>query len=170
MYWAVSAVIVGSLAMFWLTIRLRAYRAAERGLVSGSEEFSFSRYEPMNRLLREEDLIFLAAQPGYRPEIGKNFRRERRRVFRLYLNELAGDFRRLHAQARGMVAESEEQHAELVGLLMRQQLRFWRSMMAIELRLVMHHAGIGEVDVRGLVDAFESMRVDLIRVSRLQTA
>jgi hypothetical protein len=170
MPWAVGAVIVSSLAMFWLTMRLRAYRAAERGSSSGTPEFSITRYQPLNRLLGDEDFLFLAAQPGYRPEIGKKFRRERRRVFRLYLNELAGDFRCLHARARAMVAESQEQHVELVGLLLRQQLRFWRAMAAIELRLTMHQLGVGKVDVRTLVDAFESMRLDLVRISRLQAA
>jgi hypothetical protein len=132
--------------------------------------FSLARYQPMARLLAEEDFVFLAAQPGYRPEIGAKLRRDRRRIFRLYLRELAFDFRRLHAEARGMVAESGEQHSEIVGLLVRQQVIFWRGMAAVELRLMAHWAGIGNVDVRGLVEAVEAMRLDLARFSGPATA
>lgn len=167
MPWVVTgSLFISGFAVVWLAMRLRAYRVEEGCSLaenSGSEAFSIAQYEPMNRLLAEEDLCFLASQPGYRPEIGKKFRKERRRVFRLYLHELASDFRKLHAQARAMVAESQEHQAELVTLLIRQQLTFWRAMAVIELRLVVHGVGLGRVDVRGLVEAFEAMHRDLLR-------
>ena len=51
-------------------------------------EFSLERYQPMGRLLGDEDLLFLKSQPGYRSELGSRWERERRRIFRLYLTEL----------------------------------------------------------------------------------
>jgi hypothetical protein len=127
-----------------------------------AEGFSLGRYEPMVRLLSEDDLVFLAAQPGYRPEIGAKLRRERRRIFRLYLQDLAQDFHRLHAEARTMVADAQKEHAELVGVLIRQQVAFWRAMLAIEMRLLTD-VGLGKLDVRGLVESIEAMRLELAR-------
>jgi hypothetical protein len=62
-----------------------------------------------------------------------------------------------------MVAQSEEQYSELVGVLLRQQLRFWWAMAALEARLSLRRIGLGKVDVRGLVESVERMRLDLSR-------
>ena len=161
--WIVTA---GSVAL--LLTALAAMRLQSRLKRTNEEresEFSLARYEPMARLLSEEDFLFLSAQPGYRPEIGARLRRERRRIFRLYLRELTRDFHTLHARARRMVAHSSAEHSELVGLLMRQQVIFWRGLLAIELRLALSALGLGTVDVRGLVEAIEAMRLDLARFS-----
>jgi hypothetical protein len=129
------------------------------------EGFSLARYEPMARLLSDEDLLFLKAQPGYTAEIGRKFSRERRRIFRLYLRELAGDFNRLHAQARVIVAGLTAEHSPLVGLLLRQQVRFWYEMAAVELRLSLSWAGVRAIDARGLVDALQSMHIEINRMT-----
>lgn len=152
-------------AAAWMLVRLWAYRSSTRADAQSSETgtFSLARYRPMARLLAEDDFVFLAAQPGYRPEVGAKLRRERRHIFRLYLRELACDFHRIHAGARAMVAQSDEQHAELVGLLVRQQVTFWRSIALIELRLLAQGAGLGKVEVWGLVEAVDTMRRELAR-------
>src|SRR5262249_19677529 len=136
MNWIEGGLIAGGLASLLLLImmaaRLLSYRAAQSE--SGDEcAFSPERYEPMVRLLADDDFEFLEKQPGYRPEIGAKLRRERREIFRLYLKELARDFQSLHAAARKLVAECPEQHAELVGLLMRQQVTFWKALAGIEI-------------------------------------
>src|SRR5688500_15536009 len=59
------------------------------------DSFSISRYRPMERLLSEDDYEFLAAQPGYEPSIARNLRKQRRRVFRTYLQQVSRDFARL---------------------------------------------------------------------------
>ena len=167
--WTIPAGSVALLLAALAYMRLRSYRSARDGEWGGESgedaEFSLARYEPMARLLSEEDFVFLAAQPGYRPEIGARLRRERRRIFRLYLRDLSADFHRLHAQARRMVANSGAEHSELVGILMRQQLTFWRGLLAVEVRLALSGLGLGQVDVRGLVEAIETMRLDLARFS-----
>jgi hypothetical protein len=128
-------------------------------------EFSIARYEPMGRLMCDEDLEFLKAQPGYTAEIGKEFSRERRRIFRLYLRDLAGEFRRLHAHARAVVASLSAEHSPLVGLLLRQQARFWYEMAAVELRLSLSWAGKGSLDARGLIEALATMQAEISRVA-----
>lgn len=128
-------------------------------------EFSAARYAPMAGLLNEADLDFLKSQPGFRPEMAKKFSRERRRIFRLYLQELAKDFHRLHAQARIVAASLPADHSPLIGMLIRQQIRFWYEMAAIEAKLSFGWASVGAVQARGLIDAIASMHLELNRVS-----
>jgi hypothetical protein len=168
--WVVTA---GSVAVLlaliaWIWSQRRGKRA-----IGGFGEFigfSVSRYQPMEFLLSEEDFAFLASQPGYEPELGARWKRERRRIFRLYLDELKRDFQRLHAEARVMAANADAESAELVGILMRQQVTFWRAMAGLEVRLALRAAGIGKVNVRPLLELLEAMRADLARVSAPQAA
>jgi hypothetical protein len=139
--------------------------SAEDGLGSSQVEFSRARYEPMVRLMSDEDLQFLKAQPGFRPEIAKKFSRERRRIFRLYLEELARDFHRLHAHTRSIVAALPAEQSPLVGMLIKQQFRFWYELTAVEMRLSLDAIGLGSLDARGLVDALANMHADISRAS-----
>jgi hypothetical protein len=163
----VGSIVILSAASAWFWWQHRRNRAGDSGESSG---FSISRYQPMEYLLSGEDFAFLASQPGYQPEIGARWKRERRRIFRLYLDELKRDFQRLHAQARVMAAHADAESAELVGILMRQQFAFWRAMAGLELRLALQTAGIGKVDVHPLMERLEAMRVDLARFSAPQAA
>jgi hypothetical protein len=123
--------------------------------------FSLDRYQPMGRLMAEEDLVFLKSQPGYRAEIGERWKRERRRIFRLYLAELKADFRRLHAHARLLAAGSGADSADLVEVLMKQQFTFAMATTALEFRLALQWIGIGRVDITPLIELIEAMRLDL---------
>jgi len=128
-------------------------------------EFSPARYEPMARLMSDEDLLFLRSQPGFRPEIGKKFSRDRRRIFRMYLQELARDFHRLHAHAREVAASLPADHAPLVGMLIRQQMRFWFEMTAIEMRLSLGWTATAVAQARGLIEALTAMHAEIGRVA-----
>ena len=115
----------------------------------------------MERLLAEEDLLFLESQPGYRPEMGARWKSQRQRVFRLYLTELKQDFRLLHTQARALTAHSDADSADLVGVLIRQQLTFLRAITGVEFRFALQRIGVGRVDIAPLVELMEAMRLDL---------
>ena len=164
---------VGSLAglLWWLT-RLALRRRQEAAGLDGdaSAMFSLDRYQPMAGLLADDDLVFLQAQPGYRTEMGARWKRQRRRIFRLYLHELKNDFRRLHGQARELVAHSEADSADLVAVLMKQQTTFWRATTALEFRLALEAMGIGKVDVGPFMQLIEQMRVDLAQRTAPLTA
>jgi len=144
---------------------LWSYKTSEAQEGLDDTGFSLARYEPMGRLMCDEDLLFLKAQPGYTEEIGRKFRRERRRIFRLYLRRLARDFHRLHAHARAVVASLSADHSPLVGMLIRQQVRFWYEMAAIEMKLSVSWAGLGSVDARGLVEVLGTMQVEISRLA-----
>lgn len=147
-------------------LRLLNYRSSktQAGVAAEQQvEFSPARYEPMARLMSDEDLRFLKAQPGFSPEIGKKFKRERRRIFRLYLQSLAGDFHRLHARARAVVASLPAENSILVGILLRQQVRFWYELAAVEMHLSL--SWTGALDPRPLLEAVGAMHAELSRLS-----
>jgi hypothetical protein len=151
------------LAIGRLALRLSAYRFTN---TASAEATLLHRFSPvsgdrMAQLVDSGDLEFLKRQKGFRSEIGAKWERKRRRIFRGYLRDLAGDFHQLHNLARQIVADSREEHADMVGVLLRQQFRFWRAMTAIEVRLML--PGIAKIDARPLVEALESMRADVAR-------
>jgi hypothetical protein len=145
--------------------KYRKGKVAKCDLGQGPVEFSIARYEPMARLMSQDDLLFLQSQPGFRPEIGKKFTKDRRRIFRQYLEELARDFHRLHAEARAVVASLPAENASLVGALMRAKFRFWYEMAAIEARLSLQWAGVESLDVRGLLNVLGSMQIEINRLA-----
>jgi hypothetical protein len=124
----------------------------------------------MARLLSDEDFLFLQAQPGFKPEIGRKFVQERRRVFRMYLRELANDFHDLHEHARAIAAGLSEENSPLIGMLIRSKFRFWYELMAIETRLSLSHPAFSflggvSLDARGLVEAVGSMHMEISRLA-----
>jgi hypothetical protein len=155
----------GSLiGLVWLLARLKLSRSRGSAINEDLQGFSLARYQPMARLLaRQEDLKFLRLQPGYRPEIGVRWERERRRIFRCYLSELKTDFRHLHAQARELVADSDVASADLVEILMKQQMTFMRATMALECRLLLQRVGWAKPDMAPLLQLIEAMRADLVQ-------
>src|SRR5262245_16680081 len=93
---------------------------------------SLEKYRPMERLLQEDDFRFLAAQPGFSPQLGRRFRTERRKIFRGYLRNLRRDFRRLSAAFRILIVHSVEDRGDLAASLMRMRVMFGLGMLAVE--------------------------------------
>src|SRR4051812_26598091 len=121
--WVFSAGIVAALiavALGILLVRMLSYR---RPLSSEDvpAEFSLSRYQPMTQIMADEDAQFLSGQPGVSVTLQKRFKRNRRRVFRLYLRELTADFGALHERAREIAADSPAGNSALIGSLVRMQ-------------------------------------------------
>jgi hypothetical protein len=158
--WVVT---LGSLTLLlWVLTRMILRRRSSAALAGDEiDGFSLNRYQPMGRLMADEDLVFLKSQPGYRAEIGERWKRERRRIIRLYLAELKADFRKLHAHARQLVAASGADSAALAEVLMKQQFTFMTATTALEFRLALQWIGIGRVDITPLIELVEAMRIDL---------
>ena len=157
--WLASAGLLVALAGSLMWLRRRRSSAAESA--DESWEFSLENYDSMNRLLAEEDLVFLRAQRGHRPEMDIRWRQERYRLFRLYLSELELDFRRLHARARALVAHSDAESADLVGVLMRQEVTFLWALAGLEFRLLLYRTGVGGIRIAPFLALIEAMRLDL---------
>lgn len=121
------------------------------------ENFSVGKYRPMMRLLDSADYDFLQSQPGTSKKMVRQLRAERRDIFRSYLRALVRDFHRLHLTARMVLAYSELDRPELVQKLLKQRLTFTLAVLSIEVKLVLHAAGVGTVDVRALLGSLEAM-------------
>jgi len=151
-----GALMLGLAALLW--VRLSGYRRVSASPSHPDGEFTIERYHPMARLAGPEDMEFLQRFSNCRPQLAARWERERRKIFRLYLREAAGEFQRLHAAARALVANAPEEHADLVGKLMRQQVTFWILLAKIELRLAL---GVSGLDARKIVALIEALKADV---------
>ena len=120
-------------------------------------QFSVDRYRPMERLLAEADYRFLASQPGYDPAIAKKLRARRRKAFRAYLAAMARDFERLYVTAKQIAVYSEHDRADFIVLLARQKVLFEFALMMAYGKLALHAAGLGTVNVGGLLEALDQI-------------
>jgi hypothetical protein len=116
-----------------------------------------NRYAPMLRLLSDEDLEFVAGNK----KLLRRLRTRRRQIFRDYLRCLTKDYGRLLAGLRAAMVRSGVDRPDLARALARNQLLFVLAVSRIELRLQLHALGIGKVDVSGLVQAMEQLRLQL---------
>jgi hypothetical protein len=98
-------------------------------------EFSIESYRPMERLFNEADYSFLAEQPGYHPGIAKKLRTERKKIFRAYLRQLAGDFHRLVHVANLMMVYSGEDRSDLARNIFRLRVKFYWTVVRAEASL-----------------------------------
>jgi uncharacterized membrane protein len=158
--WTVSvgaAVVLLGIVAWMVYARITGSAAVN---AAGGEEFAIERYQAMERLLSGEDLAFLQSQPGYEPAMGERWKRERRQIFRQYLCELRQDFRRLHAEARALVAGSSGESSHLVGLLLRQQATFLCAAAVLDIRLFLGWGGSAN-EVRRFVAVVEALRTEL---------
>jgi len=119
------------------------------------------KYRVMERLLHESDFRFLAAQPGFSPQMGRRFRTQRRRIFRSYLRNLRKDFGVMSLAVQDLIVHSGEDRGDLATALMRQRLVFMLGMLAIEVRLVLHAVGWGAVDVGDMIESFQAMQAQI---------
>jgi len=132
--------------------------------------FSVARYRPMERLFAEEDYEFLTCQRGYHPGIARQLRRQRRRVFRSYLDCLKRDFGQLEAAIKMCMVTSCEDRPDLAKALLKRRLVFTYAVLAVECRLVLCSVGLGKIDVCRLVSSLDGMRTQLGQVALARQA
>jgi hypothetical protein len=132
-------------------LKMRALRATQAGSVPS---LTADRYRPMLRLLSQDDLAFIPPEG----KLQKAFRAKRRELFRGYLRCLTRDYAHLLAAVRAAMVQSGTDRPDLARALTRNRVLFAAAMCKVEFRLALHAAGIGSVDISGLVDALETLR------------
>ena len=125
------------------------------------DELSIEKYRPMLRLLSDDDVRFLASQPGYSPRTAREFRRQRCEIFRGYLRWLRADFSRICTALQVLMVQSQHDRPDLAMLLIRQKFVFAASLIAIHVNLVLYRLGIVSVGVGSIISAFDSLRLEL---------
>ena len=141
--------------LFW---RLASRFDARQCTAEWLDSFSLESYAPMERVLGNEDIAFLASQPGYRPEIARRLMAERRRIFAAYLWALVRDFNQLVRIGKLMIVYSTEDRQEFARRLWRQQVRFYAGVCSLRLQLALYPLGWTTTDARRLVEALAAMR------------
>ena len=160
----VAAISVAVLIFFQLKRRINLPVAGD-----GYGDFDVSRYRPMQRLLTEDDVLYLHTAGVTRREL-KQFQRQRRRLFERYLRNLEGDFARLHGSARSLLLDAPEDRPELAAAIIRQQFAFQRTVWMIRLRLHVPGFTGAAVQVGRLLELAESMGSSARNVRSLATA
>ena len=149
------ALFAGAFAVLFL--RLASRVDAEFNPAEWFETFSVETYAPMQRLLDREDFDFLAAQPGYRPAIGRRLLAERRAVFAGYLSLLTRDFNQLLGIAKLMLVYGADDRPEFAQGLWRQQVQFYYTVSIMRVRLAFFPLGLRSADADRLVAATAAM-------------
>lgn len=131
------------------------FNSLSSGSVTQIPQASSRPYKPMLRLLSREDLQFVASAP----ELKKDLRARRRRIFRAYLRCLSKDYSRLLGGVRWIMVNSGVDRPDLAILLSRQRRAFAVAVCRIEWMLALHAMGFDnvKVDVSGLVGAVDNL-------------
>lgn len=112
------------------------------------------RYRPMLRLLSDDDLAFVSTDS----KLQKELRAKRRALFRGYLRCLTRDYAQVLAGVRQTMVQSGVDRPDLARALVKNRVLFAMAICKVEYRLALHAAGIGHVEIAGLVDALEVLR------------
>ncbi|MDX2178555.1 MAG: hypothetical protein SFV18_03115 [Bryobacteraceae bacterium] len=128
-------------------------------------ELSVAKYQPMLRLLDQDDLSFLREQPGYRPGMERRFFAQRRSVMRGYLRSMAVDFNRLHALATDMLLAAPSDQPELARVLFESKMQFTKGLMLAHFTLALNSLGLSNVSLDVVTGAFSKLEMETTRVS-----
>lgn len=147
--------------LLWLADQIRFSDCGLPVTADWIEELSAERYRPMLRVLHGDDLEFLSAQAGFPAGQAREFRMQRVRVFRGYLQCLRADFERVSMAIRVLMVQSRDDRPDLAQMLIRQRARFAADIGMVHLRLFLYRWGICGVDASGLMRSFEALRMEL---------
>jgi hypothetical protein len=129
------------------------------------DNFSAALYYPMEGLLSNEDFAFLSRQPGFDISIYRKLRRDRLRIFRQYFLRLIRDFNRLHSIARALLAQTPQDHSELMMKMILLKARFSLSVLYVEMNYWWCFVRFRPLVVRALISSLEEMSRELQSVA-----
>lgn len=161
-----SALFPAALAVLGITVVFcvlfsRLLRRPAMGVRLEAHGKPMVRFEPMERLLREEDMEFLRQSKGFQPVIARRLRAARVRIFRSYLDQLQSEFSRLHRALRLLTLVAGEDRPEVSRILLEQKLLFTFRLWEARARVILFQFGLGPVPVSGLVQAVEGLRAQV---------
>jgi hypothetical protein len=154
-------------ATLLLVASVLAFRLLHRTSPSHSEIVPrVVRFQPMQRLLREADFEFLAAQPGFRPEVARLLRARRAQIMRKYIHQISAEFDRLHLALRLLALQAHRDRPDIARELVVQKLLFQRRMFEIRVRLALFGYGIKPAHLGELVRTVDALRGQVESLSR----
>ncbi|HLK48245.1 MAG TPA: hypothetical protein VKT49_08930 [Bryobacteraceae bacterium] len=141
--------------------RLACPRVALPATLDWIDELSTDRYQPMLRLLDEDELRFLSRQPGFTPKLAAQFRRQRCEVFRGYLRSLSRDFTRVSIALKLLMVQASSDRPDLAAALIRTRVAFTFALVAVHLHVILYSLGLGSVNASNLLRLFDGIRLEL---------
>jgi len=149
--------------------QLAAIRRRLASLPAWTAELSVDRYQPMFRLLEEDDIRFLRSQPGATPTMIKRLRHRRHQVFRGYLTSLQRDFQQACEALMLVAVQSEADRNDLIRALV-SRIKFSLGVFRVRCRLVLYRCDVGQESVARLVSLFENLQLELLALAPDATA
>jgi hypothetical protein len=142
--------------MFWKLLARRQGQDQDSNL-DWFRSYSIDSYRPIQRLLDESDYRFLESQPGYSPAIARELRSERKKICRIYLRQLRGDFQSLVRLGKLMMVQAAADRADLGSALWHLTLAFYWNLALVHASLALPGFARGADRVTGLLGSMESM-------------
>ncbi|MBV9303276.1 MAG: hypothetical protein JOY62_00500 [Acidobacteriaceae bacterium] len=119
----------------------------------------------MEGLLADEDFKFLSRQAGFDFSLYRKLRRERLHIFRQYFGRLVNDFNRLHLVTRVLIAQSAEDHSDLLAKLVWLKFRFAATVVRTEANYQLCCLGLRYLAVRSLIAQLDEIHAHVTAVS-----
>ena len=167
----VSGLVVAGMGLLFVVLLSRRAGALPPGFsLERLAQISIEKYRPLEKLLAEEEYVFLASQPGFTPEIGRRFQAERRAAFRSYLRLLRRDFDDLYRGAKTIALYSREDRPDFARALIQQKIVFTWALFVVEWRLALHTMGIGRIDPAPIMRSLDALSADVRRMMLSPTA
>lgn len=141
---------------------LRTFFASCSSYAEASEplDLSWRDYLPLRRLLDPADFEYMR-QRGVSELKIKKLRVERRKIYRLFLRNLAHDFDHVHRRVSLMLIQSHIDRPELATELATEKLTFYRNLVQVEFRLTLHAWGIERMPAIDLLQPLEALESQL---------
>lgn len=116
-------------------------------------------YRPLGRLLQNTDWKYLSSQPGMTQGRIRQFRAQRRKLFRQYLSNLVADFGSLCFLVRAMMVQSSVDRPDLHRSLSRIRNTFYMAVLSVHFRLLIHATGLTDttIELGELMRALEAL-------------
>ena len=124
-------------------------------------ELSTDKYRNMMRLLNRRDLDDLRSRPDYSKTMAAEFRRERSRLFKEYLNAMSVDFERICMAIRILMLNSNSDRPDLASTLFQSQFMFTLAIANLRMRVFFYNLGWCEGDASEVFRIFDTMRLEL---------
>lgn len=142
--------------------QLTALRQRLSAPLNWTPELSVDRYRPMLRLLADDDIRFLQAQPGVTPALVKRLRRQRYQVFQSYLASLQRDFHQACEALTHLAVHSQTDRLDVLSALFVSRAKFSLGVFRVRCRLVLYRWDVGQEPVARLVNLFEGLQLELL--------
>ena len=145
------------------------FRKLTRARVSVDDLKSWSDFEwrgagPLERLLNPAEFAALRQRGLSRQRI-RQLRSQRRKIFRMYLRRLTREFNTAHAALEVVLLSAAVDRPDLAHEMGQQRLLFYRGLIGVELRLMLHALGFDSVPSLALLQPVERMHLEFCRLA-----